>query len=374
MKIIEEIINSKRMQIEEKEMLLALKQVAYSLLTLMLITIGVVGYANTVSAETLFSNFNVASSTGDNGVQIVGASAPSFRIDNAESGPTKRAGLGISTATNNFIQGSADRDFCMFNGSTTASPILFGVYDAGTGNVQEAIRISSARNLLVGTTTDDGNKLRVGGSAVISQNLQANQGNFLNAGVPAIYATRNLDVTIVGSAGQGIEFGAFSGPTRISGAAIYGGLDNPATTGNLVFQTLNGGTLATRATITSSGNLLIGTTTDNGQKLQVNGNAIFAGIQSIDTANTYSFSAGAQSASPNIIAIGTNSTTPAIQGYNNAFSAVQPISLNHAGGNVLIGTSTNGASKLRIVGLPTSAVGLSSGDVYSNAGILTIVP
>jgi len=45
-----------------------------------------------------------------------------------------------------------------------------------------------------------------------------------------------------------------------------------------------------------------------------------------------------------------------------------------SGGNLLIGTAANGASKLRIVGLPTSAVGLSSGDVYSNAGILTIVP
>ena len=65
----------------------------------------------------------VSSASSDNGIQIVGASAPSLRIDNAESGPTKRAGFGISTATNNFIQGSADRDFCMFNGSTTASPI-----------------------------------------------------------------------------------------------------------------------------------------------------------------------------------------------------------------------------------------------------------
>lgn len=105
----------------------------------------------------------VASATSDNGVQIVGASAPSLRIDNAESGPTKRAGFGISTATNNFIQGSADRDFCMFNGSTTASPILFGIYD--TTNVQEAARISAARNFLVGTTTDGGQKLQVNGGA-----------------------------------------------------------------------------------------------------------------------------------------------------------------------------------------------------------------
>ena len=41
-------------------------------------------------------------------------------------------------------------------------------------------------------------------------------------------------------------------------------------------------------------------------------------------------------------------------------------------GNVLIGTATNGASKLRIVGLPTSSAGLSSGDVWSDSGTLKI--
>jgi len=112
----------------------------------------------------------VASATGDNGIQIVGATAPSLRIDSAESGPTKRAGFGISTATNKFIQGSADRDFCMFNGSTTASPILFGIYDAGAVNVQEAARISASRNFLIGKTTDSGEKLQVNGTGIFTAN------------------------------------------------------------------------------------------------------------------------------------------------------------------------------------------------------------
>jgi len=43
------------------------------------------------------------------------------------------------------------------------------------------------------------------------------------------------------------------------------------------------------------------------------------------------------------------------------------------GGNVGIGTSNPG-SKLSISGLPTSADGLSSGDVWNNGGILNIVP
>ena len=42
-------------------------------------------------------------------------------------------------------------------------------------------------------------------------------------------------------------------------------------------------------------------------------------------------------------------------------------------GTLCLGTSTQGASKLRIVGLPTSATGLISGDVWNNGGVLTIV-
>jgi len=117
----------------------------------------------------------VASATSDNGVQIVGATSPSLRIDNAESGPTKRAGLGISTAVNNFIQGSADRDFCIFNGSTTASPIIFGIY--GTINILEAARISAARNFLIGTTSDSGYKLDVNGQGRFTQSIIASAGS-----------------------------------------------------------------------------------------------------------------------------------------------------------------------------------------------------
>lgn len=43
-------------------------------------------------------------------------------------------------------------------------------------------------------------------------------------------------------------------------------------------------------------------------------------------------------------------------------------------GKLLLGTTSAGGSKLRISGLPTSSAGLSSGDVWSNGGVLTIVP
>jgi hypothetical protein len=236
----------------------------------------------------------VASASSDNGIQIVGASAPSLRIDSAETGPTKRAGFGISTATNNFIQGSADRDFCMFNGSTTASPILFGVYDAGTTNVVEAARISAARNFLIGTTTDAGYKLQVNGTAFTSGTLTSTG----NANTTAAIICENSN----GASGTPQYYQEFKvGATTI--ARLFRGNSFVGAVGN-------------------------GLNIDNFDGFQIRTNQLG----------------------------GSGGT------------------INLLGGNVLIGTNANGGSKLRIVGLPTSAAGLSSGDIYSNLGILTIVP
>jgi len=206
----------------------------------------------------------VASSTGDNGVQIVGASAPSLRIDNAESGPTKRVGLGISTATNNFIQGSADRDFCIFNGSTTASPILFGIYD--TTNVAEAARISAARNFLVGGVVDSGQKLQVVGTSYLSGNV----------GIGTTTASSKLTlqgdgvsplVMTVNSANPNCDIFMLSSVST-NAVRLRNGTDD--------FSVFTNG--VQRTTISSSGNLIIGSPfTDNGNRLQVNGNISISG-------------------------------------------------------------------------------------------------
>jgi hypothetical protein len=224
----------------------------------------------------------VASSTGDNGVQIVGATSPSLRLDNAEIGATKRAGLGISTAVNNFIQGSADRDFCIFNGSTTASPMLFGIYDAAAVNIQEAARISAARNFLIGTTTDNGANFQVSGTSTISTSLFIGINNSVTPYTAAFK---------VGASGSTFFVRDNAAEAYFIGPSI--GYFGTATAGSSLYLVSNNG-----------------------------------------------------------------STTMVLSGTN----------------KVLIGTTSDGASKLRIVGLPTSSAGLSSGDIYSNLGVLTIVP
>jgi hypothetical protein len=186
----------------------------------------------------------VASATGDNGIQIVGASAPSLRIDNAASGPTKRAGLGISTAGNNFIQGSADQDFCIFNGTTvSASPILFGVYDAAAVNVQEAARISAARNFLVGTKVDSGQKLIVNGTALISNSLLLGQTGVTNAVI---------------NSNDGMYFNIDSDSSGGTPEFMFGKQRNGAGSGGTTFMT-----------ISNAGNVGINTVTPTSAKLVV---------------------------------------------------------------------------------------------------------
>jgi hypothetical protein len=334
----------------------------------------------------------VASSSSDNGVQIVGASAPSLRIDNAESGPTKRAGLGISTASNNFIQGSVDRDFCMFNGSTTASPILFGIYE--TTNVQEAARISAARNFLIGTTTDTGQKLQVNGVSLFSGVITSN-GNlgFVNSNS--------------GQAGLVADFTGAS-PLKVSLSTYTDTLQcYNETAGYSIFNF----TPSSKKFVVnpSGGNFLIGTTTDAGQKLQVNGTAYITGNTSIGTSTqtarltSYILSGSTSNFGDNII-IGVGTDGGAVGtytqigiGYNNGSagnyypSVIASVVENSSGQNaegIVFATrsATTGTTRpterlrikstgvINISSIPTSAVGLSSGDIYSNAGILTIVP
>jgi hypothetical protein len=108
--------------------------------------------------------FVVNSSSGDAHIVALGATAPSIRVRNAGTGATLQFGLGLATTTNNFIQGSTGGEFCIFNDSLTAQPILFGIKDAGSGNTLEAARISAARNFIIGGTVDAGFKLDVVGT------------------------------------------------------------------------------------------------------------------------------------------------------------------------------------------------------------------
>jgi hypothetical protein len=387
---------------------------------------------------------NVYSATSDNGIQISGPTAPSLRIDNAPTGATKRIGLGIATAVNNFIQGSADRDMCIFNGSTTASPMLFGIY--GTTNVQEAARISAARNFLIGTTTDSGYKLNVNGTGYINDRLiidgttTSQYLNFYNSGTDRahIYWQESLNSLSLGTyvAGGSLKFetgnnvtaltinssqaaqfvGSVSGLSlgvgnNISGfgdimlissnsVSLYprinrtstsfeggwkystGGVDNwyiglRSTDGvnSYHFYSYNTGTSV--AQFTNSGNFLIGTTTDAGQKLQVNGTSSISGIATFG--NVVQVAGGASvPASGAGLELAGNSTVGNITSFNRTLGTYLPMVYNSLS-HTFFRSNTQAfeiksSGVINISNIPTSAAGLVSGDIYSNLGILTIVP
>jgi hypothetical protein len=97
--------------------------------------------------------------SGDNMLNVWGATAPSIRLDNAASGATQRFVLGLATATNNFIQGASAGDVCIT--TATASPMVFGMWQTSTAS--EVMRITTSNNLLINKTVDGGQKLQVSG-------------------------------------------------------------------------------------------------------------------------------------------------------------------------------------------------------------------
>jgi hypothetical protein len=187
--------------------------------------------AKTTAAGRLVVN----SATADAHLQIVGANAPSIRIDNAGSGGTQRFVFGLATATNNFIQGATAGQFCISTQSSGA--MLFGMWQ--TVNATEAMRISTANNLIVGSSTDNGNRFQVIGSAFIQDNLR-------------------FDGQIRDNRDNGIILQSL--PNVVTNRIL--------TIGNGTYLNIN----------FPNGNLLVGSTSDNGSKLQVSGDVSITGV------------------------------------------------------------------------------------------------
>jgi len=173
-----------------------------------------------IGADTTSSGLLVVNNaSSDSHIVVLGANSPSIRLRDSGNSLVQNVGLGISTGTNAFIQGSASGNYCIFNSSSTASPILFGVYDAGTGNTQEAIRISAARNFLVGTATDSGYKLDVNGTGrfsgaltITNANINLSNNYFLSSklisGTPiSLIGVNSSDKLSIDLSGIGSNFG-----------------------------------------------------------------------------------------------------------------------------------------------------------------------
>ena len=151
-----------------------------------------------------------------------------------------------------------------------------------SGVQNEAMRIKANGNVLIGTTTDGGQKLQVVGDTKITGATSA--GNYSlsvynSSNAISFYVRGFGDALLAGT----LFLGTQNGPNFISNGTL--GITSSQGTGNQFIRfTHNNGNNAIRILSNSvielnpvAGNVLIGTTADNGAKLQVNGTGSFAG-------------------------------------------------------------------------------------------------
>jgi hypothetical protein len=266
------------------------------------------------------------------------------------------------------------------NGETTlvwgapASGFNFEIASVLSGTITPRLTITNSGNVGIGTTGVVARLTVVGASTVIGQ-----------TNVSARFSD-DFESTLL-----------ISHPSGTSNTATITGNNQ------LAFATGTVGSIAERMRITSGGNVLIGTTTDNGAKLQVSGEGTFsASVRANKFTSIASSSYTNDFVNTNIGTIGqnvgirfgydgstynkgavyfisksANGVGDLIFALNNSETSANVSTSDErmritSAGNVLIGTSTSGSSKLRLVGLPTSSAGLSSGDVWNDSGTLKI--
>jgi hypothetical protein len=121
--------------------------------------------------------------------------------------------------------------------------------------------LTSASTPLAGTEVfplvQGGSTVKTPVNSVITSNLTASFGAVTAtvSGIPAITAIRDLDVGVVGDAGQTIAMGARNGATPIAGTDILGTLEVGGVTGRFAVRTLTSGTMSTKFTVSSAGDV-----------------------------------------------------------------------------------------------------------------------
>jgi hypothetical protein len=194
---------------------------------------------------------------------------------------------------------------------------------------------------IANSPTDNGAKLQVSGTQTIG-------------GVALPF----LDFKTTATTGAGFQYKQISYSDATNTELWNIGFNYP----NLQF--LVGGTRV--ASFTPSGNVLIGTTTDNGAKFQLGG---FSGAvnqnNGIKLTNNVGTIVGLEVGGSNDSYIGTISASNFSIRTANA-----PIITVTSGGNVLIGTTTNDGAKLRVEGGELRVTTSNSGvALYQNAGV-----
>jgi len=302
---------------------------------------------NTASGTGTTDGLQLALSSSDAYIWNFENGATIFGTNNAEKMRITSAGnVGIGT-TSGFGNISGTETTLHIANSNVASIYLnstaskkWGIYSSGSGRLNfenltdaiNALTIFSNGNIGINTTTDAGYKLDVNGTARVSGTV-----TFSNTNPILDFVRTNNSTNPVAQ----INFKTSQGTVRWQiGTNQSSGLGYEINEGD---ATNNRFYIAPGGAATFSSSLSVGASTNG--RLGVRGTT--------NDSSAYAFEAANSSGSTLFIV------------RNDGITSVD--------GKLLVGTFTPGGSPLKVVGLPTSPAGLSTGDVWNNLGILTIV-
>jgi hypothetical protein len=258
------------------------------------------------------------------------------------------------------------------------TPSAWGVYKAYQVGYGAIASYNDADTAIFSNAYFDGGTWRYIGSSYASQYRQLSSTHswhiapYGTAGT-AISFTQAMTLDASGNLLLGATANSQGAKLKISGGYVYlneaGGADvyfrsaydtnkaaiQVASANDLAFVTSN----ATRMTLTSAGNVLIGTTTDSGYKLDVNGTGRFSDTVNIITNNSTAYSL-------NILGrLADNAST--INFYNNAASTRYGFIYNDSTGMYF---GVNGSTRLTIasIGAATFSSSVTAGGIISTSG------
>ena len=269
----------------------------------------------------------------DNGTQVgIGNASPAAERKLTVAGGAQFTFASNSGASFNIIPAANGQDGADFNLSyytgSAYGPLNFIVGES------TRLRINPNGNLLVGTTTDNGARLQVSGSATISSSLTVNTTATIKS---FLYLGESLVENGVINSPEGIYINADSDASGGTNDIVFG-KGRTSTSGGTTFMTIKNG-----------GNVGIGESIPNYKLHIVNPSAsAFLGISNEGS------STGNRQLRIGFGGAGAD-TFASIQGTRLNVADDVNIAMQSGGGNVLIGTATSGGYKCEIQTSSTNA-------------------
>jgi len=300
-----------------------------------------VPYVGAIGNVTLGANNMSASNVLVDGAATTSGGFLGFKqassVATGQGGYTSISAIGTNEIKFSFAQPTNFKEFSFSTQSITAGVSGGRIYTLpdASGTIALTSNLSAYLPLTGGTLTGALN----GTSASFSGNVTSTGGNFRLFNGYFLTAKRadGADINVLGFP---------SGSNNLT-SVTAGDYNLQNTGGTNLFSVSSAGAATFSSSVTS------------------------VGLRSIDAANTWSFSTGSNASTPNIVALGTISGTPSIQGFNFGFSSNQNLSLQPQSGSVGIGT-TSPIDKLNVNAGGVTFTGSLSAPTNTSVGSLQI--